>query len=338
MNNLVLFNNSTRNKLLKKRVGESKFGQHVKVLSSISNIYDQLKNLDVAYVIFGIPEDVGVFANKEKAGTSKAWEASLKVLLNIQNNPFTKANKVLILGHLDFIREKDAISKLNQDKRKDLKKAQELVSYVDKKVAFLVNQIISAGKKPIIVGGGHNNAYGNIKGTSLALNKPINAINFSTRSSFDPIVGRHSNNGFNYAYAEGFLEQYFIFGLHESLISDKQIRTLNRNKNIDYNTFEAIKIKKELKFKTEIEQAKKYIKNSPFGIEINCDAIEPIPSTNKLSYGFNANKTRKFVNHFATHKNAVYLHICDASPIKTNAKKVGKLISNLILDFIKAQK
>ena len=35
-------------------------------------------------------------------GTYKAWEATLKVLLNIQSNAFTHAKRILILGHLDL--------------------------------------------------------------------------------------------------------------------------------------------------------------------------------------------------------------------------------------------
>ena len=72
------------------------------------------------------------------------------------------------------------------------------------------NQIVLADKKPIIIGGGHNNAYGNIKGTSLAIGEPINVINFDAHSDFRPEEGRHSGNGFSYAYTEGFLNYYFI--------------------------------------------------------------------------------------------------------------------------------
>ena len=123
MDKLVLFNNTNRNKLLNKRSGESKFGQHVQILTSISNIYEQLKNLDVTHVILGLPEDVGVFANHGKTGASKAWEATLKVLLNIHSNEFTRANKVLILGHLDFTEEQLLVSKLNPSRKKDILKA-----------------------------------------------------------------------------------------------------------------------------------------------------------------------------------------------------------------------
>ena len=81
---LVLFNPSTLKKLLKKRPAESKFGEHIKMLTDISNIYEDIKSLDVDYVILGVPEDVGVFANYGKSGTSTAWDATIKILLNIQ--------------------------------------------------------------------------------------------------------------------------------------------------------------------------------------------------------------------------------------------------------------
>jgi formiminoglutamase len=71
-------------------------------------------------------------------------------------------------------------------------------------------------KNPII--GGHNNSYGNIKGTALAKGKPVNAINFDAHSDFRILEGRHSGNGFSYAYEEGFLKKFY-FGLHENYTS-----------------------------------------------------------------------------------------------------------------------
>ncbi|MDD7887628.1 formimidoylglutamase [Flavivirga sp. 57AJ16] len=336
MDKLVVFKNSLRNKLLNKRLGESKFGEYTKILTSISNIYEQLKNLDVVYVIIGLPEDIGVLANHGNTGTSKAWNATLKVLLNIQSNQYTQADKVLILGHLDFSLEMSEASGLDLSKEKDLLKAREIVSKIDAHVTSIINQIILAGKKPIIIGGGHNNAYGNIKGTSLALNKPINVINFDAHSDFRPEEGRHSGNGFSYAYAEGFLKNYFIFGLHENYTSGKLFKSLNKLKSIEYNTFESLEIRKELKFKNELNRALKHVSDAPFGIEIDCDAIENIPSSAITPSGFSVNKTRRFLNFFAKQNNACYLHICEAAPNKKTDVKVGKLISYLITDFIKA--
>lgn len=336
MDNLVLFNNTTRNKLLNKRKGESKFGQNVQILTSISNIYGQLKNLDVTYVILGLPEDVGVFANLGNTGTSKAWDATLKILLNIQNNQYTKANKVLILGHLDFTNELLEVSKLDNSKKKDIQKAHQIVESIDASVSEIIFQIVSAGKKPIIIGGGHNNAYGNIKGSSLALSKPINVINFDAHSDFRPEEGRHSGNGFSYACSEGFLRNYFIFGLHENYTSANLLKMLDKTKNIKYNTFENLEIRKEIKLKNELELALNYVSTSSFGIEIDCDAIENIPSSAMTPSGFSVNKTRMFLNYFGKHQNATYLHICEAAPTKKSANQIGKLITFLITDFIKA--
>ena len=337
MDNLVLFNNALRNKLLKKRSGESKFGQNVQILTTISSIYEQLKILDVTYVIIGLPEDVGVFANYGKTGTSEAWDAALKALLNIQSNEFTKANKVLILGYLDFSKAMNEVSELNPSKKKDILKARELVKNIDSQVSYIIHLIVLAGKIPIVVGGGHNNAYGNIKGASLALKKPINVINFDAHSDFRGQEGRHSGNGFSYAYIEGFLKTYFIFGLHENYSSEKVFKTLKRSKDINFNTFEAIEVRKELDFNSELENSLSFISSRPFGIEIDCDAIINIPTSAKTPSGFSVSQTRNFVDFFAKHKNAMYLHICEASPTSKNATQVGKLITYLITDFIKAR-
>lgn len=210
MEKLILLEKLEVNNLLNTRDGEIKFGEQIKLLSNVSNIYDAIKSLDVDYVIFGLPEDVGVFANQGNTGTYNAWNATIKVLLNIQSNPFTAANRVLILGHLDFTEELEQLSKLKQNDKKHIQSARKLVTEIDKHVTDLVCTIISAGKTPIAIGGGHNNAYGIIKGTSLGLKKPINAINFDAHTDFRNLEGRHSGNGFSYAYNEGFLKKYFI--------------------------------------------------------------------------------------------------------------------------------
>jgi len=333
---LVLFNQTTLKKLLNKRQAETKFGEHVKMITDISNIYEQLKSLDVEYVIVGLPEDVGVFANYGKSGTSNAWEATIKILLNIQNNKYSQAKNVLVLGHLDFDSKLKKLSSLSQENAKDVAKARKIVSKIDKEVSNLIYNIISAGKKPIIIGGGHNNAYGNLKGASLALNKRLNVINFDAHSDFRKEEGRHSGNGFSYAFSEGFLRNYFIFGLHENYTSDLIFKTLDNNKNIAYNTFEDIEIIKELNYRSAMENALNHVSKDSFGIEIDCDAIQNIPSSAMTPSGFSVNQARDFVHFFGNHENATYLHICEAAPTPENEAQVGKLITYLITDFIKA--
>jgi formiminoglutamase len=336
MDKLILFNTNDLKSLLKNRTNESKFGEHVQLLPQLTNIYESISNLDVRYVVFGIKEDVGVFANYGNTGTSRAWDATLKVLLNIQSNTFTKPNRVLILGHLDFSSDLEKLKTYDQSNKKDINKARKKVAKIDKYVTDLVCQIVNAGKIPIIIGGGHNNAYGNIKGTALALKKPINVVNFDAHSDFRPEEGRHSGNGFSYAYAEGFLKNYFIFGLHENYTSDHIFKTLNKFRSIKYNTFEGISIRKENTFKSELEIASDFVGQKPFGIEIDCDAIKNIPSSAMTPSGYSVKKTRAFVNHFGKLENAKYLHICEAAPTPETEVRIGKLITYLITDFMRA--
>lgn len=336
MDKLVLFTESHLKTLLNKRTGESKFGEHIKLLPQVTDIYAQLNNLDVDYVIFGIPEDIGVFANYGKSGTSHAWQAAIKILLNIQSNDFTRANRVLILGHLDFGTYLQKLAALKQTNKKDITKARKLVSKIDVHVTELVYNIIKAGKKPIIIGGGHNNAYGNIKGSSLALKKPINVVNFDAHTDFRKEEGRHSGNGFSYAYSEGFLDKYFMFGLHENYTSSQIFKTLDTNSNLEYNTYESLAVRKQLKFKAELKRAYFHVESRPFGVEIDCDAIQNISSSAMTPSGFQVVKARMFVDYFARQSGATYLHICEAAPTQENESQIGKLITYLITDFIRA--
>ncbi|WP_299113491.1 formimidoylglutamase [uncultured Winogradskyella sp.] len=335
MENLILFTSKDRDTLLKPRKGESKFGEHIQLLPNLTNIYDDITDLDVDYVIFGISEDIGVFANYGKIGTYKAWEAVLKILLNIQSNRYTKAKRVLILGQLDYEKERDIITQ--KPIKKTISKARKLVETIDKDVAYIVSSIVKAGKTPIIIGGGHNNAYGNIKGLALATNDKINVINFDAHTDFRAEEGRHSGNGFSYAYAEGFLKNYFIFGLHENYTSEKLFKTLKKIKHLKYNTYEALEVRNELDFNSELESALIHVSNKPFGIEIDCDAIENIPSSAMTPCGFSTLKARQFINYLGKNSNASYLHICEAAPKKKTEALTGKLITYLITDFIRAK-
>ncbi|WP_458626727.1 formimidoylglutamase [Winogradskyella sp. PC D3.3] len=338
MEHLIVFTEKEQQLLLKKRKGETKFGEHIQVLPNLTEIYDDIVHLDVDYVIFGIKEDIGVTANYGKPGAYKAWEATLKVLLNIQSNDFTQAKRVLILGHLEYPELRESIANFDLSKKKQMSKVRSLVETIDKDVTYVVSSIIKAGKIPIIVGGGHNNAYGNIKGCALANDNKINVVNFDAHSDFRAEEGRHSGNGFSYAFAEGFLKNYFIFGLHENYTSDTLLKTIKKVKNIKYNTYEAIEVRNELKFVPEMKTALDFVAHKKFGIEIDCDAIRNIPSSAMTPSGFSVKQARQFVNYLGQHENAAYLHICEAAPTQNTETKVGKLMTYLISDFIRANK
>ncbi len=338
MQKLIIYNKEKIHSYLNIRKGETKFGERVTFLNKKEDLQTQLKNSKAKFVILGIPEDIGVQANFGEKGTRHAWEATLKVLLNTQHNKFNKANKCLILGHLDFTDELKKADQLDPNNEKDLGTLRNMVAEIDKEVVYYIQLIVAAGKKPIIIGGGHNNAYGIIKACALALNNAINCINFDAHTDFRKREGRHSGNGFSYAFTEGFLNRYFIFGLHENYTSKKIFNKLAENpEKIQYNTFEDI-VTRQKTLKEQFNTALEFIQKKPFGIELDVDAIQNIPSSAMTPTGFSTNETRQFVSFFGNHKNALYLHLCEASPNPNDERETqqtGKLLSYLIIDFIR---
>jgi len=336
---LHLYTSADIDALIHKRKGELKLGEKVETLSSKENLLDKLKKSSAKYVLFGIPEDIGILANRGKAGATTAWKAALRSVLNTQDNAFNKGKRMLVLGHLDFSELQNAAKKLDTKAVDYYEKLSKLVAKIDDEVTHLVLQIVKAGKKPIIVGGGHNNAYGNIKGTALGKSEAINVVNFDAHTDFRSLEGRHSGNGFSYAFKQYFLDKYFMFGLHENYTSKKIFKTINQYPDrIQYNTFESIKIRQEQGFVFQMNRALQFIENRPFGVEIDCDSIENVPSSAMTPSGFSANKARAFASFFGKHKNATYLHLCEAAPNAEDADemyRVGKLLSYLITDFMR---
>lgn len=340
MEKLVPFTLGDLARVTNHRCGEIKFGEKIQIIPNESDPISFLKSCDAKYVLFGIPEDIGIRANFGRPGAASAWMSALKSIANIQHNRFCKGSQLLILGHLDVSKEMEAVKSLDYKSMEDRKKLSQLVEIIDKEVSHIVFNIVKAGKIPIIIGGGHNNSYGNIKGTALAKGKAINAVNFDAHSDFRILEGRHSGNGFSYAYEEGFLKKYFIFGLHENYTSKNVLDTIKKIEDrVRYNTYDEIAIRKEKKFSIEMAQANAFINTDAYGIEIDLDALPNIASSAMTMSGFSVEEVRQFVNFFGKNPNASYLHICEGAPDLDEEKNdhlIGKLIGYLVTDFMKA--
>ena len=341
MDNIIQFSALDLAKFTTQRSGEIKFGERIHVIPSQENTYEYIKKCDADFVLIGIPEDIGVKANFGRPGASSAWESAIKAIANIQHNKFCKGSKLLVLGHLDVAKEQQEAQTLDVNIKEDRKKLSALVEKIDKEVAHIICKIILTGKTPIIIGGGHNNAYGNIKGTALAKGKPVNAINFDAHTDFRMLEGRHSGNGFSYAMEEGFLKNYFIFGLHENYASKGVMESIKKHSDkIQYNTYEQIAVRKEKSFSEEMHHAYNFINEDAFGIEIDLDSLPNVASSAITPSGFSIEKVRQFINFFGKSDNAAYLHLCEGAPNLDNEKNnhlTGKLIAYLVTDFMKAK-
>ena len=316
--------------ILKKRGGETKFGEKVAFVEKL----EDLKSHAAKYVFLGIPEDIGVRANYGNPGTSKAWEVALGSLLNIQHNKFTNAENVILLGEIDCQTQMKQAESISQNEPHFAEELGELVTQIDHKVSEVIKTIVAAGKFPIIIGGGHNNSFGNLKGTSEALQTPINCINFDAHTDFRSLEHRHSGNGFSYAFVDGYLDKYFIFGLHSNYTSEAVFNSMEKNSHrVKFNLFEDISVKQKQSFAEALKETENFCCNENFGIELDLDAIEMMGSSAITPSGFTLTEARKFISYFSNNKNARYLHICEGAPSSgIFPNQIGKAIAYLVSD------
>ena len=340
MERIIPFTSNDLAKITNHRSGEIKFGEKMITVPKDIDSIEFLKTCEAKYVLFGIPEDIGVRANFGRPGAASAWNSSIKSIANIQHNRFCKGSQLIVLGQLDVSKVMKEVQNLDFNDSNDRSRLSQLVTIIDKDVSHIIFNIVKSGKIPIIIGGGHNNSYGNIKGSALAKGKSINAINFDAHSDFRILEGRHSGNGFSYAYEEGFLKKYFIFGLHENYTSKRVLDIIKKiESRVRFNTYESVNIRKEKEFDLEMAYALEFINNDFFGIEIDLDAIPNIACSAMTTSGFSVEQLRQFISFFAKNKNATYLHICEGAPDlgeEKNNHLIGKLIGYLITDFIKS--
>ncbi|TRZ45392.1 arginase family protein [Robertkochia solimangrovi] len=322
--------------LTESKSGEKKLGEIVELLNPDDSLEHTLADSQAKYVMFGIPEDLGILANEGTEGSRNTWEATLKAFVNLQGNSFIKAPKVLLLGHMNLKKYLDEIDALDGKDKTDA--AADLTVQLDKEVTNLVHQIVASGKKPIIIGGGQNNSYGIIKGSSLAMGGAINAINISPVAGFRKRNHRHHKNGFSYAFYEGFLNRYALFGMQENHVPKKVIKRIKNEDRIKITTYEDLFIRREKGFDYELLDMTDFIKPNAFGVEIAFNVIPIASLTSKAVSGFDLDTVRHMVYKLSKPKNAIYLHISEA-PIDTNdqisAERTGNAIATLISDFIR---
>jgi len=324
----------------KTRAGETKVGEKIQAITDNKNWLNELKKSKAIYVLIGIPEDIGVKANLGVGGTHTVWQSFLTSFFNIQHNQFFNTEKILLLGEFDFSSYQKKI------KNKPIEYLREVVSEIDIHVAKFIQQVVACNKIPIVIGGGHNNAYGNIKGAALGLHQnkkiktpKINAINFDAHADFRALEGRHSGNGFSYAMHDGYLAKYGIVGLHENYMSQTMFTNIKKNKNIQTHFFEDIFVREKVSFKTTINKVLQFTKDTYTGLEIDLDAIENVVSSATSPNGFSTTQARQFIHQTASKSKVAYLHICEGATVLDNGLKSttnGKLISYLVSDFVKA--
>ena len=331
--------------LTKVRRFETRMGERLQFLKAGGEWPEVLQESNAKYVLLGIPEDFGVKANYGIGGADTAWLSFLNSFLNIQSNDYLNGENTLLLGHFDFGDIKFLIENNAYNEEEKINAYRHALNIIDEEVEDLLKVIASCKKIPIIIGGGHNNAYPIIKGVAKGLHKAdiiplsqINCINLDAHADYNVAEGRHSGNPFRYAEEDGYLGKYCMIGLHESYITQNVLMDIHNNPFIDYITYEEIFIHERKNFIQAVAHATGFTEDSYTGIEIDLDCIENTLSSAITPSGITPLQARKFVTFTAQDAKVAYLHICEGATQLADGRKdesTGKLISYLVSDFIK---
>ncbi|HRD58643.1 MAG TPA: formimidoylglutamase [Ferruginibacter sp.] len=346
MKHFKFYNKKDILSLTRVRKYETRVGERINYIEETMGWPEALYTTKAKYVLLGIPEDIGVKANLGKGGADTNWLPFLSSFLNIQSNDLFTGENILLLGHFDFGDLKYLIENNAYGPDELVSAYRHAVNMIDEEVEDIIKVIAAAKKIPIVIGGGHNNAYPIIKGVSKGLYKAgftplaqINCINLDAHADFKNMEGRHSGNPFRYAEADGFLGKYSIIGLHENNISQSVLMDIHNNPFINYCTYEDIFIHERINFIQAIAHATGFTEDTYTGIELDMDGIENVLSSACNPCGITVLQARQYLNFAATDCKVAYLHLSEAATQLSDGSKdnkTGRLLSYLVSDFVKA--
>jgi formiminoglutamase len=295
------------------RDGEVKLGQKVS---------SGKPNENTKFVIIGIEESIGPRANHGMAGAEHAFPAFLTRFLNMQSNKFLSGEEITILGTI----KSNEIDFSLSEYRESINKLDDLL---EETIVNFVHKDIT----PIIIGGGHNNTYPIINAISKIYHQPLFVVNCDPHADCRKLEGRHSGNGFSYAFNKGSLGEYIPVGLHKAYNSE-YIYNFLEEKNCFYTFFEDY-IKNPEGLYEDINIITEKAKNKIAGLDIDLDSIAMMPSSAFTPSGFKLEQVRYLVQKLGSLSETKYLHLTEGAPIsEIDQKTVGKTLAYLCWDFI----
>ncbi len=324
---------------------ETKLGEIA--LCNISDDFEKaIAETPAKYILFGVPEDIGIKANLGKGGADSTWFPFLDSFLNIQSNDFLSGENIFIAGHFDFTEAQKLINVNAATDEEKITAYRYFVKKIDDAVEEVVKIITQNKKIPIIIGGGHNNAYPAIKGAAKGLHKAellplaqINCINLDAHTDYRPIEGRHSGNAFRYADEDGYLNKYCVICIHENYLQQNVWIDIVNNPFTDFITYEDIFIHEKRNFIQAVAHATSFTSDNYTGVELDLDSIQNILSSSSTPSGISPLYARQYINFAAVDSKIAYVHICEGATKLDNGEtnsSTGKLISYLVSDFVKS--
>lgn len=326
---------------------ETKLGERLQVISDPQQWESALQQSTATYVLLGICEDIGVRGNDGMPGAATAWQSFLPAFCNLQSNDFLSGEELLLAGRFDFSEMTSLIEQNAQDPEEKINAWRHAVNTIDDAVEELVRVIALQGKIPVVIGGGHNNAYPLIKGVAKGLYKAeqlplaqINCINLDAHTDYRPMEGRHSGNAFRYAEEDGYLQKYCVIGMHENYLPQNVWIDIVNNPFFDCISYEDIFVREKRSFAQSLAHATAFTGDNYTGIELDLDSIAHTLSSACTPSGITALHARQYVSYTAAQCKVAYLHICEGAARLADGRSdagIGKLISYLVSDFVKGR-
>lgn len=344
---LQLFTQSQLPLFCTARTGETRIGQSLMLPApqlSLSQQLSQAAAQGCRYVLLGVPEDIGPRANLGLGGADKGWQAFLSKFLNLQANAFISTQQILLLGNIDCADLQQQAAQLDSSQGAELAQLRELVAMLDSRVADVTQAILAAGLFPLVIGGGHNNSYPLLQALSRASGQKANSANLDPHSDFRPLEGRHSGNGFSYAYTDGYLEHYFVLGLHELKNSAATLAQLQQA-GAEYCSYQRIFVRQELNYQQALDLCIEHVVRGQgdIGIELDTDSISLMPVSAFTNCGLSVHAAEQFVFQLAQLPRSRYLHLAEAAPgqhpagLPAGLNEAGQVLAALVIAFIQGK-
>lgn len=295
------------------RPGEQKIGE--------TCFIGELDN-DAPFAIIGVAESIGPQANGGFSGAEFGYITFLKRLLNIQHNHFLKGENFTCYGIIANSSQQD-ISDLHAG-----------VEELDELIFTIATQVLHAGKIPIVIGGGHNNAYPLIK-AAASIHQKINVINLDPHADCRKTDKRHSGNPFSFAIEQQFILNYGVLALHQSYNNQYILDFLTKHNC--FHTFYEEYLFEQRSFQADLMRINTTFNTVPIGIELDMDSIPFSPSSAFTPSGISMDDARKYLHYMGKMNKIAYLHLPEAAPMNLYEEKIsGKMLAYLVSDFIKS--
>lgn len=283
------------------------------------NLDEEIYLDENAYVIISYKVDEGIARNQGRRGARRAPDL---IKLNLSNRPCSFDQTVSIY---------DGGSVICVDH--DVEEAQNTL-------AKLVEKVIRAGGFPIIIGGGHDVAYGSMKGIAPTIdkNKPLGIVNFDAH--FDNRPYKHSTSGTMFRQIKDDFQNEKREYNHLTIGVQKSANTTSLFTDIENAGGEYI-LARDIKITNSYhnyEVINEFIrKNDSIYITICCDvfasAFAPgVSSPQPL--GISPEDFMEFFKLFLASNKAICLDVAEASPDLDNSNTTVSLVSLIVYTLI----